>query len=325
MSSDQNQHPTKPRLIALVGGTASGKTALGIALAKRFGGEVICVDSRTVYRGMDIGTAKPSGKVEGRSLKSTDIKSLFWEQKRFVVEDVPHWGIDLVEPDQEYNISQFKPFAEKKIKEIVSRGRVPILVGGTGLWMDAIVDNLEIPKVKPDPELRAALEKKTLSALFSEYESLDPVGALVIDRFNPRRLVRAIEVCRTTGKPFSELRCKGEPKYNCLWLGVEVSREELFRRIEDRVDGMIVAGLVDEVRALKDRYGCDAPSMSGIGYRQMCRFLEGSQSLADAIADIKADTKNYAKRQMTWFRKNPRIRWITTGDSAMLEGKRFFS
>lgn len=315
----------KPKIIALVGPTASGKTALGMAIARRFGGEVICVDSRTVYRGMDIGTAKPRGKVEGRGLKSTDTESLFLEDSCLILEDVPHWGIDLVEPNEEYNISQFKPFAEKKIKEIISRGSVPILVGGTGLWVDAIVDNLEIPKVKPDPELRRALEKKELSELFAEYKSLDPVGALVIDRFNPRRLIRAIEVCRTTGEPFSKLRRKGEPNYDCLWLGVDVPREELFQRIEDRVDAMIAAGLVGEVRVLKDRYGCDAPSMSGIGYRQMCGFLEGQQSLVDAITDIKADTKSYAKRQMTWWRKNPRIKWIITADSAMLEVSRFYS
>jgi tRNA dimethylallyltransferase len=270
---------------------------------------------------MDIGTAKPKG--QWSQVRYAGIRSLFADAKALLVSAVPHWGIDLVDPNEEYNIAPFKLYAEQKIREIISRGHVPVLVGGTGLWMDAIIDNLEIPEVKPDATLRAELEKKSLEALFTEYEKLDPDGALVIDRFNPRRLIRAIEVCRATGQPFSALRRKGEPKYDCLWFGPEVPRDELNRRIDERVGIMIAAGLMDEVRRLKETYGCNAYAMTGIGYRQICRFLDGQQSLRYAIEDIQADTRAYARRQMTWFKRNQRIRWITDSAEAFAEGERF--
>ncbi len=306
----------KPKIIAVVGPTASGKTALGIELARRFQGEMICVDSRTVYRGMDIGTAKPRGKFETRNSKFENIDALFAGGRPFMVDSVPHWGVDLVDPDEEYNVAVFKDYADAKIREIVARGHVPILVGGTGLWMDSIVENREIPEVKPDAELRRQLEAKSLVELFAEYEQLDPAGALVIDRFNPRRLIRAIEVCRATGKPFSELQRRGESRYGALWIGLDVPREELNRRIDERVDAMIANGLVREVRTLKETHGCNEYAMTGIGYRQMCWFLDGHQSLSEAIEDIKADTRAYAKRQMTWFRRNKNIRWIKRPEDA---------
>ncbi len=311
----------KSKIIAVVGPTASGKTALGIELAKRFQGEIICVDSRTVYRGMDIGTAKSRG--QWGQMGQAGIRSLFAGAKTLLVDGVPHWGIDLVDPDEEYNIALFKEYADEKIREIVSRGHVPILVGGTGLWLDSIVENREIPEVEPNASLRRELEEKTLEELFAEYEKLDPNGALVIDRFNPRRLMRAIEVCRVTGRPFSELRRKGEQMYDCLWLGMDVAREELNDRIDERVDAMIAEGLVDEVRKLKETYGCNEYAMTGIGYRQICWFLDGQQALKDSIEDIKADTRAYAKRQMTWFKRNETIQWIKNVNEAVAFVERF--
>lgn len=304
----------KPNLIAVVGPTASGKSALGLELAKRFNGEILCVDSRTVYRGMDIGTAKPVG--ERAEASAASIKSMFAE-KPLLVEGIPHWGIDLVEPDDDYSVAEFKAYADQKIREIVKRKHLPILVGGTGLWMDAVVLNLDIPEVKANPALRAELESHTLEDLFFEYEQLDPAGALIIDRHNKRRLVRAIEVCRETGRPFSEQRQQAEPNYTALWLGLDVPREELNRRIEERVDAMVANGLVNEVRGLKDAHGCDVSAMSGIGYRQICWFLQGYQSLKDAIEDVKTDTKQFAKRQMTWFKRNKNIRWVADVDAAI--------
>jgi tRNA dimethylallyltransferase len=283
-----------PKLLAIVGPTASGKTALGIRLAKKFYGEVISVDSRQVYRGMDVGTGKMK------------------EQ-----EGVPHWGLDLISPSaQDYSVAEFKKYAEEKIQEILGRGNLPILVGGTGLWMRAVTENLLLPDVPSDKKVREELSKKNLDALLSAYAVLDPVGSKTIQTSNKRRLIRAIEVCRATGRPFSEFLKRGDQKFQTLKLGLEVPKEELFQKIAARVDQMIQEGLVDEVQSLMDRFGCDTPAMSGIGYRQICRHLQGEMTLVEAIADIKKSTRAFAKRQITWFKKEKGMVWIKTAEEA---------
>ena len=299
------------KIIAVIGPTASGKTALGIELAKRFNGEIISADSRLVYKGMDIGTAKPKHGTSNEILNATtsSIQDLF-RPKPYLVEDIPHWGIDLVNPDEDFNVSQFKACAEDRIAEIVKRGKLPIVVGGTGLWVDALIDNLTIPEVPPNAAIRAELELRGLDDLFAEYKRLDPVGAEVIDRHNKRRLVRALEVCRVTSKPFSSMQIKGRPKFDALKIGLDVEREALTQRIDNRVDEMIGNGLVNEVRALLKKYPADAIAMSGIGYRQIAFFLNGKANLAAAIEDMKRDSRAYAKRQMTWFKRDERIKWI---------------
>lgn len=308
----------KPKLIAILGPTASGKTALGIEIAKLVGGEVISMDSRMVYKGMDVGTAKPEGEWKTGEIEiGGRIDQMFGARKQFFVEDVPHWGIDLVEPDQEYSVADFKAYAEKKITEIVKRKHVPILVGGTGLWLSAVIDNLDLSSTPSDEKLRAELEEKSLGDLFHEYKKLDPVGAEQIDRDNKRRVLRALEVTLLTGKPFSELQTRGVPKYDVLQIGIAVDREVLNERINDRVDEMIARELVTEVRSLKETHGCTIESMTGIGYRQVCEFLEGRSSLKDAIEEIKKDTRHYAKRQMTWFKRDERIEWVTNSKDAI--------
>ncbi|MBT5808463.1 tRNA (adenosine(37)-N6)-dimethylallyltransferase MiaA [Candidatus Uhrbacteria bacterium] len=305
----------KQKIIAIVGPTAAGKTGLGIALAKKYNGEVISVDSRQVYKGMDVGTAKAEGKwVEVEIEKGGSIDQLFGARKTFLVDDVPHWGIDLVSPDKDYSAAQFKEYAEQKIKEIAERGRVPILVGGTGMWLKALVDNLDLASTPSDKGMRAELEARRLGDLFHEYKELDPVGAETIDKNNKRRVMRALEVTKLTGKPFSELRTAGESKYDVLQLGLSLDREALYERINDRVDVMIGLGLVDEVRALKEKYGCGIDAMTGIGYRQVCEFLDGKESLRFAIIETKKASRHYAKRQMTWFRRDERVLWITSGE-----------
>ena len=285
------------KLIAIVGQTASGKTALGITLAKNFFGEIISVDSRQIYRGMDIGTAKSK--------------------------NVPQFGLDIVNPDQEFNAADFKKYAQEKIFEIVDRGHLPILVGGTGLWLTSVIDNFDLTQTPPDQELRAQLDKKTAGELFVEYTQLDPIGAKVIDRHNKRRLVRALEVVYKIGVPFSQQIKKGEPLYDVLQIGLKVEKAELDRRINRRVEEMITAGLSAEVRELSKKYGCLISSMSAIGYRQFCEVLEGQAAEAEAVTKIKQATRQYAKRQMTWFKKDKRIKWVGNAKAAMKLAEEF--
>lgn len=314
----------KPNVIAIVGPTASGKTGLGIKIAKglprgpegSLRGEVISVDSRQIYRGMDIGTAKPEGEwLESEIEKGGSINQLFGARKTFLVEGVPHWGIDLVDPDAPFSVADFKQYAQEKIEEIVGRGKLPILVGGTGFWLKALLDNLDLTQTPADPRLRAELEARTLGDLYHEYKQRDPDGAEVIDAQNKRRVLRALEVTLLTGRPFSQQQTAGEPRYQVLQMGLEVSRELLNERIDTRVDHMVARGLVNEVRGLQERYGCESESMTSIGYRQICRFLSGEQKLSEAIEEIKKDTRHYAKRQMTWFKRDERIVWIKPNES----------
>lgn len=262
------------KILVIVGQTASGKTQLAIDLAKRYSGEVVCVDSRTVYRGLDIGTAK--------------VKD---------AQGIPHWGIDLVNPDEEYSIAEFKTYAEKKIEEILARGHLPILVGGTGLWVDVIVDNLDLPSVPPNPELRANLEILSLEQLQQKLLELDPDGGGVVDIKNKRRVIRALEVLEATGKSLQIMRQKSEPKYEAIKIGIEVPQEELEARINARVDQMIKNGLLTEVARLKEKFGAEAPAMNGIGYRDTDPEV------------IKKETRHLAKRQRRWFKRDSRIIW----------------
>ncbi|MFC1787705.1 tRNA (adenosine(37)-N6)-dimethylallyltransferase MiaA [Patescibacteria group bacterium] len=320
-----------PKVITVVGPTASGKTSLGIALARQFNGEVISVDSRQIYRGMDIGTGKEPGKWKSllggpeptAPSKKEGIEMLFNSGRYLDIEGVLHWGIDLVDPDQGYSVADFKEYAEQKINEIIKRGRLPIFVGGTGMWLQAVIDNLDLTQTPPDSKLRQELDERNTESLFFEYKRLDPKGAETIDQNNKRRLVRALEVTLATGRPFSEQQSHGEVKYEVLQLGIEVDRRVLNDRISNRIDQMVVEGLVDEVRGLYDQYQCDIPAMSGIGYRQICKFFQGQSTLAEAIEEMKKDTRHYAKRQMTWFKRDERIKWVKSKKQAIDLVKRF--
>jgi len=316
--SDHDEEHMKPKVIAIVGPTASGKTRLGIEIAKQWNGEVISVDSRQIYRGMSIGTGKVEGEwVEAEIQKGGSIDQLFGSRRTLIVEGVPHWGIDLVDPNEHFSAAEFKDYAQKKIVEIVARGKLPVLVGGTGFWLKALIDNLDLTDTPGDVAVRAELELRALGDLYHELKELDPVGAEVIDQHNKRRVVRALEVIKLTGRPWSEQQSKGEPLCDVLQIGLMVDRDTLVDRISERVDEMVAMGLVDEVRGLKERFGCDLESMTGIGYRQICQFLNGEGKLKDAIEEVKKDTRQYAKRQMTWFKRDTRIHWIQSQDSTM--------
>lgn len=283
-----------PPLIVILGPTASGKTGMAIKLAKKYNGEIICADSRTIYKGMDIGTAKPGPR-----------KSTRMNHKCSLINGVPHYMIDMVRPDQEFTVAQFKEQAIKIIKDIQKRGKLPFLVGGTGLYISAIVDNWQMPAVPPNKKLREKLEKQTKrydsGYLYQKLLKLDPRAKDFIQKENLRRVIRGLEVCLLTKKPFSQLRQKGEPMFKVQQIGIKIPRKQLYKRINQRVDKMIKIGLVGEVKKLSKKYSWHLPAMSGLGYRQIGLYLQNKIGLDEAIELIKKETRHYAKRQMTWF------------------------
>lgn len=297
-----DKHLILPKLLVILGPTASGKSDFSVALAHKFGGEIISADSRQIYKKMDIGTAK----VPGQWQTHPETK-----EKVYIYKGIVHYLVDLVDPGQEFTLAQFQKMALEKIYEISSRSHLPMLVGGTGLYIHAVIDNLIIPAVPPHKKLRQSLESKTNQQLVAWLAKLDPLTARTVDPNNKRRLIRALEVCIWTGQPFSEQQKKGEPLFDVLQIGLEVPRSELHQRIAYRADKMMGAGLLNEVRALvKQRYGWQLPSMSGTGYRQFADYFKGKMSLEKAIELLERDTRRYARRQMTWFRRDERIKWV---------------
>jgi tRNA dimethylallyltransferase len=223
---------------------------------------------------------------------------------------IPHYLIDIVKPDQEFTLAQYKKLAVKIIKDVQKRGKLPFLVGGTGLYIQAVVDNLEIPQVKPNKKLRNKLEKLTNQELLNQLKKLDPLSAVSIDPNNKRRLIRALEVCLIAKKPFSQQRKKGQPLFDVLQIGLNLNKKILEQRINQRTDQMLKAGLIDEVKKLLKKYRSDLPSMSGIGYQEIIQYLQGKITLDQAKELIKQHTRQYARRQMTWFKRDKRINWI---------------
>ncbi len=299
---------TLPKIIAVVGPTASGKSGLAEEIAKQFNGELICADSRQLYRGMTIGTAKDVGKWEDRD-----------SGKAYVLESgVIEHLVDMLDPDEEFSVADYQRLAKEKILDITSRGKLPILVGGTGLYIKSVIDNLSFPEVAPNEEIRKRLNVKSLDDLQKTYAACDPIGATAIDENNKRRLVRAIEVCMVTRKPYSQMRKNGERLYDSLQLGVELYRESLYQRINHRAIGMVQSGLVDEVQKLIDD-GVDPTksAMGGIGYKEAVDHLQGELSLDEMIALIQRNSRHLAKRQLTWFKRDARIKWTTSNDEAL--------
>lgn len=280
-------------LVAIVGPTAIGKSSLALELGRTFGGEIINADSRQVYRYMDIGTAKPT--LEERAV-------------------VPHHLIDVVNPDQDFSLALYQSKVRKTIDDIQRRRKPALLVGGSGLYVWAILEGWRIPAVPPDHVMRQELEARAQSegveALYEELKQLDPDAAERIDPRNIRRLIRAIEVSRQ-GKPFSRLQGK-EPFVNSLVIGLTTDRTDLYQRIDARVDSMMEKGLLTEVEGLITKgYGSDLPSMSGLGYKQIGMFLQGEIDLPTAIQQIKGNTHRFARHQYNWFRlQDERIHWF---------------
>lgn len=283
------------RLVAIVGPTATGKSQLALHLAQTFNGEIVSADSRQVYRYMDIGTAKPS------------------REERVLV---PHHLINIVNPDNDFSLAQYQHLAYRAIDDIRQRHKLALLVGGSGLYIWSVLEGWGIPQVPPDPEFRHNLEEKAargeIAELYQELMEIDPVAAQRIDPRNVRRVIRALEVNRSTGTPFSQLQYKKAPPFNTLIIGITAERAELYRRIDSRVDEMIERGLVKEVKELVNMgYGFNLPAMSGIGYKQIGMFLRGELTLEAAIKQIKFGTHRFVRHQYNWFRlKDDRIRWF---------------
>lgn len=296
-----------PKIIAIVGPTASGKTSFSLSLAKKFNGEIINADSRQVYKEMNIGTAKPT----------KDKK-----KKDYFVAGVRHHLIDIILPDQEFTLAHYKEKAFIAIDDILKRGKMPIVVGGTGLYVKAIVENYDIPAVAPDLILREKLNKKSLTELVKMLKRNNPELAERIDLKNPRRVMRALEVILSGAGAIAKEK-KMPARYQALQLGLDLPREELYGRINERVDEQIKSGLLVEVKKLSKNYSWTLPAMSGIGYKQLGYFLRNELTLSEAIEMIKRDTRRYAKRQMTWFKKEKNIKWIKNEPEAENLIKRF--
>jgi tRNA dimethylallyltransferase len=285
-------------ILVIVGPTAAGKTDLAVELAVALGGEVISADSRQIYRGMDIGTAKATPDQRAR---------------------VPHHLLDVVDPDQALTLAEYQRMAYDAIADVQTRDCLPILAGGTGQYVRAVTEGWQIPAVAPDPELRAVLEAEArqtgAQALHARLAGLDPRAAARIDYRNVRRVIRALEVSLVTGRPITELQAKTPPPWRARWLGVTRPRPELYARIDARVDRMIVDGLVEEVRRLAEAgYGWDLPAMTGLGYRQIGQHLRGEIGLETAIALIKKGTRRFVQQQYNWFPlDDPGIQWLDPG------------
>ncbi|HTK05501.1 MAG TPA: tRNA (adenosine(37)-N6)-dimethylallyltransferase MiaA [Candidatus Eisenbacteria bacterium] len=305
---------TLPKHIAVVGPTASGKTDLALVLAKRFKGEIISADSRQFYRGTEIGSDIPEGRWE--RVKGE-------KRKRYIVRGVPHYLMSFLTPSKTFTAAQFKDHVVRISKDIIKRGHVPILAGGTGLYIRTVVDNLDIPAVPPDAAFRERAERKSTTALYAELKKKDPAYAARIPAGNRRYAIRALEVIAATGKPFSEVQGKGEPLFEALQLGIRRPRAEMYRRIDARVDAMMRRGLLEEAKRLGKRYGWKVPAMSGLGHRQLGLFLRGEATLEEAVELIKRDTRHFAKRQMTWFRRDRRIRWVKNERDAEKLARKF--
>lgn len=284
----------KQRLLVIVGPTASGKSELAVKLALALNGEVISADSRQIYKGLNIG----SGKVPGR-----------WRRAVFYYKAVPHHTIDLANPKRQLSAAQFQRLAKKAISDIIRRGKLPILCGGTAHWVDAVVYDQKFPKVKPNARLRRELENKTTQQLFAQLRKLDPQRAKTIDRYNPRRLIRALEIVLATGQAVPQLAQSS--KFDVTWVGVNPGSEKVNKNIAVREKQNLKKGLLQEVELLhKQGLSWQRLEDLGLEYKFAALYLQKKLTLVEMTEQLNTAIKRYAKRQMTWWKRNPNIHWI---------------
>lgn len=289
------------KIIVIVGPTAVGKTYVSIELAKKLGTEIISADSMQIYKGMDVGTAK---------IKTEEMQG------------IKHHMIDLVYPDENYSVSDFKREAEKNIDEIISRGKVPVIVGGSGLYVNSLIYDLDFSNAKSNEKLRDYYtyyhKEHGEDALYEKLKKIDPESAEKIHKNNVKRVIRALEVYDLTGRKFSETNTdirKKSSKYDFILIGLRMDRKILYERINQRVDKMINEGLIEEVKSLLDKgFEKNLISMQAIGYKEIIEFLEGNITFEEAVNILKQNTRHFAKRQFTWFLKDENVKWFDIED-----------
>ena len=288
-NSEMKTKSKKPKVIAVAGPTASGKTSYSIELASEIGGEIVSADSRLVYKGFDIVCAKPS--IAERN-------------------GIPHYMMDIVEPEYDYTAGLYVKDARKIIYDILSRGKVPIVVGGTGLYFRLLLENFEPPKVEPDYALREKLKDMSNEDLYSMLADLDSEGVKSIELNDRKKLIRSIEIVQYTGKSLNAAKgLKDETEFDVEWIGRNFPRDILYGRINKRVDIMLENGMIDETKHLLEKHGRIQNITDTIGYHELIEYLDGKLSLETALDLLKQNTRRYAKRQLTWFRKNKNIQW----------------
>jgi len=319
-----NMSIKKQKILVILGPTSSGKSDIAVKLAKKFDGEVISADSRQIFRGLDLGTGKierdesreKSGFEEFRELRSRKGKAGLW-----TAHGIPHYMIDIVSPRTDYNVAKYKKQTGKIIEDILKRGKLPILCGGTGFWIKAIVDDVNFPKVKPDWKLRKKLEKYSAEKLFAMLKKLDSARAKTIDAKNKVRLVRAIEICKSIKKvpQLPAASCQlPVAKYDFFQTGIKLSREELYKNIEKRVKSRFKQGIVDEVKRLhSEGLSWKKIQSFGLAYFWIPLYLQKKISREELVEKVVQAEKNYAKRQMTWFKRDKGIEWL--GDCKEIE------
>lgn len=296
-----------PRVLCIVGPTSSGKTLLGIRLAQAFQGEIINADARQVFQEFDIGTGKPQG---GK-------RKTVGSRKMYLFEGVPHYLMDFLPPTNTMTVAEWQEKALIAVKGITKRKKLPIVVGGTGLYIQALVDNYTIPQVPPQPEFRKAMETKPLSDLVKLLLRVDPDAKDKVDLKNPRRVLRALEVATFTGKPFTQQKVSAKPVIDPFMIAIKRERDELRERINQAVDAYIEAGWLDEIRKVRDLgIPWDAPAMTSIGYRELGAYIRGECGIDEAVRKTKEATWQYAKRQLTWFKRDQRIHWVKDENEA---------
>lgn len=280
----------KPKVIAIAGPTASGKTKMAIDLAKQINGEIVSADSRLVYKGFDIASAKPT--IDER-------------------EGIPHHLIDVVEPEYDYSVGNYYEDAKTTIYDIISRGKTPIVAGGTGLYFRVLLETYDLPRVEANPILREKLDLREIEDLLEELKQKDFITYERVKNANKRRIVRTLEIIEILGKPLSDISIEKEPEFDVEWkMPVIESREWLYDRINRRVDLMVEEGLIDETKYLLKKHGRIKNFVCTIGYREILTYLDGEVPLDEALDKLKQHTRNYAKRQITWFRKNPEFKGL---------------
>lgn len=290
------------KLLVIAGPTATGKTALALELAKKFNGEIISADSRQIYQSMDIGTGKEIKNAGTRIQKS---------QGKWIVDDTPIYLYDLVTPDKTFSVAQFQQLAYQTIGETHEKNKLPILVGGTGLYVRAVTEGLKIPKVAPNKKLRRRLESRSLASLLRELQNVDPETYEKIDKFNTRRVIRALEIYHQVGEPASKLKGKFKVNYDILKVGLTSNRNYLYERADKQVDNWFERGFIEEVRnLLKKGYRETFTSLTSLGYRQVVMLLHQKITLEESKQRIKWEQHSYIRRQITWFKKETNINWF---------------